>query len=56
MEAFESLKPLLCPALNATTEEYQQMLIDLAEEYNRCKTYLKTYRIFVRKNKNLEKP
>ncbi|CAG8565654.1 4671_t:CDS:2 [Paraglomus brasilianum] len=53
IEAFESLEALLCPALKATKEEYRQMLIDLAEEYNRCKTYSKTYRVLVRKNKDL---
>ncbi|CAG8594448.1 5014_t:CDS:2 [Paraglomus occultum] len=53
IEAYESLQALLCPALKVTKEEYQQKLLDLSEEYNRCKTYLKTYRVFIRKNKNI---
>ncbi|CAG8503680.1 1543_t:CDS:2 [Paraglomus brasilianum] len=49
-QSFKSLKTILCPHFGFTSDEFEQMTMDLAEELRRCNSSVNNYRVTARKH------
>ena len=52
MALLEGMAIFYCPIFKITEAEYEQMLVDFAEELNQYQSYMREYRLVIRKLDN----